>query len=143
MQSPKSSRILYGVGLAPPSCLLVYQRFGRPAMQQTLFRRVRALARECLPPTLAHAARDTSTLSSASTHGGADAGWMRDGQVRFVEYEQPEHLARCLLWVNGSIFRFSKLLLSSTKGTTTAALECSGRFTPSSSTKSYPGLSIL
>lgn len=31
----------------------------------------RALAREALPPTLAFAARDTSTLSSASTHGGA------------------------------------------------------------------------
>lgn len=41
----------------------------------------RALARECLPPTLAHAARDTSTLSTASTQGGAEAGWMRDGQV--------------------------------------------------------------
>ncbi|CBJ25454.1 expressed unknown protein [Ectocarpus siliculosus] len=46
---------------------------------------VMALARECLPPTLAHAARDTSTLSTASTQGGAEAGgWMRDGQNMFV-----------------------------------------------------------
>ncbi|CAM9890081.1 unnamed protein product, partial [Hapterophycus canaliculatus] len=46
---------------------------------------VMALARECLPPTLAHAARDTSTLSSASTQGGdAEAGWLRGGQNMFV-----------------------------------------------------------
>ncbi|CAM9432354.1 unnamed protein product, partial [Scytosiphon promiscuus] len=45
---------------------------------------VMALARECLPPTLAHAARDTSTLSSASTHGGLDAGWLRGGENMFV-----------------------------------------------------------
>ncbi|CAB1102446.1 unnamed protein product [Ectocarpus sp. CCAP 1310/34] len=45
---------------------------------------VMALARECLPPTLAHAARDTSTLSTASTQGGSEAGWMRDGQNMFV-----------------------------------------------------------
>ena len=44
----------------------------------------RALARECLPPTLALAARDTSTLSSASTHGGVEEGWASNGQVWWV-----------------------------------------------------------
>eukprot|EP00752_Nemacystus_decipiens_P010533 g9379.t1 len=61
---------------------------------------VMALARECLPPTLALAARDTSTLSSASTHGGAEAGWVRDGQWKegtrpagMWEVTPPAHVA--------------------------------------------------
>lgn len=42
----------------------------------------RALAREALPPSFAMAARDVSTLSSASTHdGGAEASWIGGGQV--------------------------------------------------------------
>ena len=47
----------------------------------------RALARECLPPTLALAARDTSTLSSVSTHGGVEEGWARNGQVWWLPVE--------------------------------------------------------
>lgn len=42
----------------------------------------RALAREALPPTMALAARDTSTLSSVGTHGEDGERWAADEQVR-------------------------------------------------------------
>lgn len=44
----------------------------------------RQLARESLSPTLALAARDTSTLSVTSTQHDLDdnAAWVRDGRVR-------------------------------------------------------------